>query len=74
MRHTDVVCPGCGVEIDFRNMMAFEEDRIQIVSLNYTLKCLKCNAIFLTGHRETKKATKKDIKKMEDALKEMPKK
>lgn len=61
----DIKCPGCDKLISFKNIMMFDEKEIEIISIGYAMRCLKCNTTFIPDMRTSKKATKKQI----DAIK-----
>jgi hypothetical protein len=66
---SDLKCPGCRRVITFRNVLAFDEKSIQMMGIVYAIKCLKCDAIFVSPIRSSAKATKKEMAEIEEMIK-----
>lgn len=68
---TDVVCPQCKYVFNFKNVMLFEENEMELKGIIYHIKCLKCNHEFDTESRMSKKGNKRQMKKIRETLDEI---
>lgn len=70
-KSNDIICPDCKAVIGLKNVLAFDEDEMDIFGIVYAIKCKKCDCLFITPMRFSKKMTKKqkaDCKKMLDNI------
>ena len=70
---TDENCPNCGVILDFKNMIRFDDKKLRLISITYDIECLDCGMIFTTLPRESKKASNEDLTKIEEDIGKMTK-
>ena len=57
----DMKCPECKKLISFKNVMMFDEKKIELLGIGYAIKCLKCNTTFISDMRKSKQTTKKQM-------------
>ena len=57
----DIKCPECKTLISCKNVMMFDDKKIELIGIGYAIKCLKCNTTFIPDMRKSKRTTKKQM-------------
>lgn len=61
-------CPNCGATMEFSNQIGIDDEVTEILGVMYMLRCVKCNNIFCTNIRTTKKASDEDLERIQEGL------
>lgn len=66
---SDVKCPECGKVIDFHNVMGYDDEKVEVLGIVYSFRCLLCGCVFVSGNRMSKGITEEQKEKIIDLLK-----
>ena len=73
MEKTDLSCPECNRTISFQNIIAFDDEQMDLLGIQYLILCLNCGHQFYSDSRSPRKLKDKEsknvIKEISDRLK-----
>ena len=73
MEKTDLSCPECNRTISFKNIIAFDDEQMDLLGIQYLILCLNCGHQFYSDSRSPRKLKDKEsknvIKEISDRLK-----
>ena len=70
MEKTDLSCPECNRTISFQNIIAFDDEQMDLLGIQYLILCLNCGHQFYSDSRSPRKLKDKEYAKFMKELDE----